>query len=74
MKDYFRFDIKLGWKKNSAKRKITHEIAIDLINLTNQQNELGYTYQPDNIKLGKDPRVPQYQLGFLPLIYYKVDF
>ena len=72
--DYFRFDLKLGWKKNSAKRKITHEIAIDLINVTNNSNYLGYTYSLDNIKNGKNPIVRQKQLGFLPLLYDKIDF
>ncbi len=74
MANYFRFDMKLGWKYNSHKHGITHEIAIDLINLTAHKNELSYTYQPDNVKLGIDPFVKQYQLGFLPLLYYKIDF
>ena len=72
--NYFRFDVKMGWKHNGTKHKVTHEIAIDLINLTNHRNMLGYTYQPDNVKNGKDPQVMQYQLGFLPLLYYKIDF
>jgi hypothetical protein len=74
MANYFRFDMKLGWKYNSHKYGLTHEIAIDLINVTSHRNELSYTYQPDNVKLGIDPVVKQYQLGFLPLLYYKIDF
>ena len=74
MANYFRFDMKLGWKYNSHKYGLTHEIAIDLINVTGHKNELSYTYQPDNVKLGIDPVVKQYQLGFLPLLYYKIDF
>jgi hypothetical protein len=66
--DYFRWDIKLGIKINTA--RLTHEIAIDLVNVLNTQNVLGLTYVPNNA----NPIRQEYQLGFLPLFYYKVDF
>lgn len=68
---YFRLDVRVVWKYNA--KKVTHEIGIDLINLTNQQNILGLTYSPSSIP-GKSPVQEQYQLGFLPLFYYQIDF
>ena len=66
--DYFRFDVKLNYVLNTRK-KITHEIGIDLVNVTGQKNLLRLTY------VGGDNPVKQVtQLGFLPLFYYKLDF
>ena len=45
-KDYFRFDIKTTYKIN--KENITHEIGIDLVNLTGAKNILSYSYAPNN--------------------------
>ena len=45
-KDYFRFDIKTTYKIN--KEKVTHEIGIDLVNLTGAQNILNYSYAPNS--------------------------
>ncbi|MBL4706467.1 MAG: TonB-dependent receptor, partial [Flavobacteriales bacterium] len=70
-KDYFRIDVKLNYKINSKKRKITHEIALDLVNVANIQNILSLTYVPDN---PNSPFIQNYQLGFLPIFYYKIDF
>jgi hypothetical protein len=67
-RNYFRADLKLGIKINT--KKLTHEIAIDLVNMFNTQNLLGYTYSGNP----SDPIKEEYQLGFLPLFYYKVDF
>ena len=71
---YFRLDLKVNWKFNAAKKKITHEIGLDLVNLTNRKNILGLTYTPDPLKPDANPVVEQYQLGFLPLFYYSIDF
>lgn len=68
---YFRLDVRVVWKYNA--KKVTHEIGIDLINLTDQQNILGLTYSPSSTP-GKSPVQEQYQLGFLPLFYYQIDF
>lgn len=68
---YFRLDVRIVWKYNA--KKVTHEVGIDLINLTGQQNILGLTYSPSSIP-GKSPVQEQYQLGFLPLFYYQIDF
>jgi hypothetical protein len=71
-KNYFRADLKLGWKFNS--KNITHEVAIDLVNILNTKNILGFNYLPDLAQQGKDPVKLKYQLGFLPLFYYKIEF
>jgi hypothetical protein len=44
-------------------------VGIDLVNVTNYKNYLRVQYI--------SPQIPQqivYQLGFLPLFYYRVDF
>jgi hypothetical protein len=67
-RDYFRLDVKVNYRHNAG--KVTHEVGFDLVNLTNQDNLLGlaYTGNPDA------PIGERYQLGFLPLFYYKIDF
>lgn len=71
-KSYFRLDARVVWKLNT--KHLTHEIGLDLVNITNRQNILGLTYSPNPIHPEADPVVEQYQLGFLPLFYYKLDF
>ncbi|MEW6468481.1 MAG: carboxypeptidase-like regulatory domain-containing protein [Bacteroidota bacterium] len=70
--DYFRWDVKVGIKINT--KKVTHEIALDLVNVLNTRNVLGLTYAPDPANPSADPIKKEYQLGFLPLFYYKIDF
>ena len=71
-KDYFRFDIKTTYKIN--KKNITHEIGIDLVNLTGAKNILNYSYTPNNTPGLDDDVSENYQLGFLPIFYYRIDF
>ena len=70
-KNYFRWDIKIGFRAN--RKKITHEIGLDLINILNTKNILGLIYSP-NVKNPTDVIREEYQLGFLPLFYYRIDF
>ncbi len=70
--DYFRADVKLGVRLNA--RKVTHEIAIDLVNILGTKNLLALTYSPDLAAQGVYPFIKEYQLGFLPLFYYRIDF
>jgi hypothetical protein len=66
-KPYVRFDVRLSYRYNA--KKVSHEFAIDLINVTNRKNILNYTY------INEPPfRRVNYQLGLLPLFYYKIDF
>lgn len=71
-KNYFRADLKLGVRINA--RKVTHEIALDLVNILNTKNVLSQTYNHDLAMQGSYPFVMQNQLGFLPLFYYRIDF
>lgn len=71
-KDYFRADIKLGVRINA--KRVTHEIAFDLVNILGTKNVLSQTYSYDQAAIGANPFITQYQLGFLPLFYYRVDF
>ncbi|MCB9236082.1 MAG: TonB-dependent receptor [Bacteroidia bacterium] len=67
---YFRVDAKILYRWNRP--KVTHEIAIDLVNFLNIKNILTLTYAPDHPS--GNPIREEYQLGFLPLFYYKIDF
>ncbi|HEV7348099.1 TonB-dependent receptor [Telluribacter sp.] len=66
---YRRFDIKTEYKINRS--GITHTIAIDLVNALGIQNLLSLSYapQPDGSFIKQE-----YQLGFLPVFYYRIDF
>lgn len=70
--NYFRWDLNIGLKVN--RKKLTHEIGLDLINILNTKNILSLSYSPDPRNPSDEPIGIDYQLGFLPLFYYKVDF
>ncbi len=70
--DYFRFDFRLAYKFNA--KKATYEFALDIVNVTGQQNVLALTYAPDPTNRSADPLVKNYQLGRLPIFYFKIDF
>mgnify|MGYP001382919732 CR=1 FL=1 len=69
--EYFRFDIKTTFKINQ--KNITHELGVDLVNITDQENILSLSYAPDNPK-SDNGIVRNNQLGFLPIFYYRIDF
>jgi len=64
---YFRVDFRLSYKINT--KRFTHEFALDLVNLSNRKNILKYSYSSEPPYYRQE-----YQLGFLPLFYYKLDF
>lgn len=70
--DYARWDLRLGVRINA--QKITHEVIIDLINVLDIRNPLALTFAPDPTDRTKNPIIINYQLGLLPLFYYRVDF
>ena len=70
--DYFRADLKINYKIN--KKKVTHEIGLDLVNILNTKNVLKLTYAPDPNDPSANAIRKEYQLGFLPIFYYKIDF
>lgn len=71
-KDYFRLDLKVNWKYNAL--KMTHEIGLDLVNVTNQRNLLSLAYSPNLFDPSAEPIAEKTQLGFLPIFYYRIDF
>lgn len=70
--DYFRLDAKINWRFNAD--RVMHEIGLDLLNITGRQNVLGLAYAPDLFNSSAEPVAERYQLGFLPLFYYKAEF
>jgi hypothetical protein len=72
LRDYFRTDLRVNYRLN--RRRVTHEIAIDFVNILNTQNVLKLTFAPNKINPQLNPIREEYQLGFLPLFYYKIDF
>lgn len=67
--DYFRLDVKINYTINA--KKVSHEIGLDLLNITGQENILGLTYTPGN---PNEQFSKNYQLGFLPIFFYRIDF
>jgi CarboxypepD_reg-like domain len=76
-KDYFRLDLKVNYTLNT--KKTTHEFGLDLVNVldlfpgTLGENILGLTYTPSQ-EAGVPSYTERYQLGFLPIFYYKLEF
>ncbi len=66
-KPYFRFDLKLNYRCNT--KRYTHEVGIDLVNVAQYKNILRVQYINP-----QEPARQIYQLGFLPLFYYRLDF
>jgi hypothetical protein len=66
-KDYFRVDLRLSFRKN--KPNYTRTFAIDIQNLTGQQNEAYMYYDFQQAKV-----VTKYQLGIIPVLVYRIDF
>jgi hypothetical protein len=71
-KPYFRADLKVNFRING--KKVSHELALDLVNILGTKNILNLTYAPDLANPSAEPIRENYQLGFLPLFYYKIDF
>jgi hypothetical protein len=70
--NYFRADLKITYKRNA--KKTTHEIGLDLVNLLGTQNILSLSYAPVPGNALANPIRKNYQLGFLPIFYYRIDF
>jgi hypothetical protein len=67
---YFRTDLKLGYRWNRT--RVMHEFNIDIVNITNHQNILTLTYAPGHVS--GEPVREEYQLGTLPIFYYRLEF
>jgi hypothetical protein len=67
MKDYFRPDLRIYWKKNKAKYSRT--LALDIQNVSGTQNEAFSYYDIFQRQL-----VKRYQLGLIPILSYRWEF
>jgi hypothetical protein len=65
--DYFRLDIKPGYRYNS--KKITHEISVDIQNVTRHLNVFQQSYDIINERVKTD-----YQLRFFVIPQYRILF
>jgi hypothetical protein len=67
--DYFRWDVKLGFRLNSNKRKLSQTFYLDFQNVTNRQNVFAMRYNEQRNEIGKT-----YQIGFFPDVLYRIEF
>lgn len=65
--DYFRADIRISFKLDW--KKMSQEWAIDLQNISNNQNIYAEAYNPRTQTISKD-----YQTGFFPMFLYRIKF
>ena len=66
-KDYFRCDLRIGFKQNFG--KVSQEWGIDLQNVSNNKNLYSEQY---NSQLREITTV--YQQGFMPMMLYRINF
>jgi hypothetical protein len=67
LKDYFRTDIRFKVRLNSE--KVSQELAFDISNIFNTQNPLNVVYDIPSRALRTN-----YQIGFFPVVQYRVEF
>jgi hypothetical protein len=67
LKDYFRVDLRVSFRKN--KPGYTRTFALDIQNLSGNQNEASHYYDMTQGKV-----VTKYQLGIIPILVYRIDF
>jgi hypothetical protein len=67
LKDYFRPDLRIYWKKSRSKYNRT--VALDIQNVSNTKNE-AYSYF-DTLQR---KTAMQYQLGTIPVLSYRIEF
>ena len=64
---YYRADVRLGYKLNRA--RLTHELALDVQNVTNRQNVFSQRYD-----VYRHRYATEYQLGLFPIPLYRLTF
>lgn len=65
--NYFRFDLKLSFKRNY--KTVTSSFIIDIQNIANRENVSGDEYNAQTKKIERFT-----QVGLLPIISYKLEF
>jgi hypothetical protein len=66
-KDYLRFDLKISFKYNRP--RVSHHIAIDIMNLTDKKNHFIERYDP---AIGET--YEGYTIGIIPVIFWRMLF
>jgi hypothetical protein len=64
---YFRIDVRAGYKHNGP--RIRHEVAMDITNITNRQNEWERQYNSSSGEIEM-----AYQQGIFFFLYYRIIF
>ncbi|HEC41539.1 MAG TPA: hypothetical protein ENI20_01745 [Bacteroides sp.] len=64
---YFRIDVRAGYKHNGP--RIRHEVAMDVTNITNRQNEWERLYNSSSGEIEM-----AYQQGIFFFLYYRIIF
>ena len=67
--DYFRWDVKLGLRFNSDKRKLSQTFYLDFQNVTNKENVFAQRYNDTKGEVGQIN-----QIGFFPDVLYRIEF
>ncbi len=66
-KDYFRWDIKIGYRMNLL--STSHYLLLEFMNVLDTKNEYMHLYDPVNKEIASI-----YQYAFLPNLIYKIEF
>lgn len=66
---YFRMDVKLGFRINSKKKKLSQQFYVDLQNVTNQENIFVRRYNEVTDEINEIN-----QRGFFPDLLYRIQF
>ena len=66
---YKRIDVRLGVRLNHRKKRISHHIYVEVINVANFKNDLDVRFSPVNQQI-----VRAKQFGFLPNLFYQIRF
>lgn len=66
---YFRWDVKIGFKFNSTKRKFSQQVFLDFQNVTNRKNIFSRDYNRLTNEVNN-----VYQIGFFPDFLYRIQF
>ncbi len=67
--NYLRWDLKVGFKWNSKKRKFSQQIFMDFQNITNNENIFSREYNRLTNEVNET-----YQTGFFPDFLYRIQF
>lgn len=67
--DYLRWDVKIGYRLNNPKRKLSQTFFLDFQNVTNNENIFALRYNPVRNNVGRIN-----QIGFFPDVLYRLEF